>query len=336
LEATDRLEHSGPVGDAPPPRRHPYRGFVLRVAGGLALVVFLIRRAGGVRILSVLARERPLYFIAAAALYLAGLVVQVFRWRMLAAIVSIRAPFSEFFAYYFVGAFTNLFVPGLVGGDVARALYLGRKHDRLGQAAASAIADRLIGIMALFWLGAAGASWAARDGTLPATVTTPVILIGLASFVVYLAGPLIAGLEQLMPHRLARLAGLMTPFMRRPTALIPAIILSLLLQFEIVLGQYVMSLGLGLSIPFSLFLLCVPIANAFASIPITIGGLGLREGAYVKLFGMAGVASTNAVALGLLSFSMAVIGGLAGAIPFITTPIPPLRAPKATETPSAP
>ncbi len=334
MGATDRVEDSSRGADPAPPRRHPYRGFVLRVGAGLVLVVFLVRHAGGVKIFSVLARERPVYFIAAATLYMSGLVVQVFRWRLLAAIVLIRAPLREFFAYYFVGAFTNLFVPGMVGGDAARALYLGRKHDRLGPAAASAVADRLIGMMALFWIGATGASWAARDGTLPATVTTPVILIGLAGFVVYLAGPLIARLELLMPHRLARLAGLMTPFMRRPTALIPAIVLSLLLQFEIVVCQYVLSLGLGLSIPFSLFLLCVPIANAFASIPITIAGLGLREGAYVKLFGMAGVASTDAVALGLLSFSMAVIGGLAGAIPFMTTPIPPLRAPKAAETSS--
>jgi len=321
LATTDPLEYSErDDATAPAAAGHPYLGFALRAAAGVAVIAFLIRKAGGRTIVSLLMRERPAYFAAAIALYLAGQTMSAYRWRLLAAIVGIRGRFRQFLAYYFIGVFTNLFLPGLVGGDAARAIYLGREHDRMGHAVASTVADRLIGLMALFWF-AATAVWALNHGILPASVTRPVMLLGLAGFAAYLAAPLIARAEHLLPHRLARPIGLVTPYLHRPAALIAPLGLSLLLQISLMIGQYILALGLGLSIPLYVIMLCLPIANTFASIPVTIGGLGLREGAYTVLFGMAGVTRVDAVALGLIWFASATLGGLAGIIPFLTTPV---------------
>jgi glycosyltransferase 2 family protein len=321
LAATDPLEY-WERGDAtaPPAAGHPYLGFAIRAAAGVGLIAFLIRKAGGRTIVSLLMRERPAYFAAAIVLYVAGQAMSAYRWQLLAAIVGLRGKFRRFLAYYFIGMFTNLFLPGLVGGDAARAIYLGREHDRMGPAVASTVADRLVGLMALCWF-AATLVWALNDGILPASVTRPVILLGLAGFAAYLAAPLIARAEHLMPHRLARPIGLVTPYLHRPAALIVPLGLSLLLQISLVIGQYILALGLGLSIPLYVMLLCLPIANTFASIPVTIGGLGLREGAYTLLFGMAGVSRVDAVALGLLWFASATLGGLVGIIPFLITPV---------------
>src|SRR5262249_57078600 len=94
--------------------------------------------------------------------------------------------------YYFVGMFTNLFVPGLVGGDAARAVYLGRRHHRLGEAAASVVADRGVGMLALFWF-----AWAMtllmRDAV-PAEVIKPTAAAGALAFAAFAAAPLIARL----------------------------------------------------------------------------------------------------------------------------------------------
>jgi glycosyltransferase 2 family protein len=305
-----------------PPRS--WRGLAVRALLGAGLLAFLLHRFGGSAVLTLLARERLGYFAAVVAIYIAGQVMSAYRWRLVATVVSIRAPFREFVAYYFIGVFTNLFVPGLVGGDAARALYLGRSHGRLGPAAASALADRGAGFLVVLWF-AAGAAWWLNDGMLPPSVTTPTIAIGVLALAGYLAFPLIARLEKFMPHRMVRYAAMITPYLHRPAALIPAMILSLVLQVSLVVGQYILALGLGLSIPFSIFFLCVPIAGVFASLPLTLNGLGVREGAYAVLFGMAGVASADAVALGLLYFAASMVVGLTGVIPFLTTPTPALR-----------
>jgi hypothetical protein len=75
-------------------------------------------------------------------------------------------------------------------------------------------------------------------------------------------------------------------------------------------------------VPLSLFILCVPIANVFASLPLTLNGLGIRETANLLLFGMAGMRKEDAIALGLLWFAVTMVGGLTGAIAFVTTPTP--------------
>jgi uncharacterized membrane protein YbhN (UPF0104 family) len=89
-----------------------------------------------------------------------------------------------------------------------------------------------------------------------------------------------------------------------------------------VVAQYVLGLGLGLNIPPWLFLLCVPTTNTLASAPLTFNGLGVREGLYVVLFGMAGVPKADAAALGLLWFVITTFAGLCASVAFITVPTP--------------
>ena len=112
------------------------------------------------------------------------------------------------------------------------------------------------------------------------------------------------------------------PYMRRPAALIPAIILSLILQAALAVCQYLLARGLGLHTTLATFMLCVPIANVFASLPITLNGLGVREAAYVVLFGYAGLARPDTIALGLLWFASTMLGGLTGIFAFVTTKLP--------------
>ena len=139
---------------------------------GIAIVGFLLWHYDARPALRTLARERPLYFAATVAIYVAGQVMSAWRWQLLAAVLNLRGPFPEFVRYYFIGVFTNLFVPGLVGGDAARAFYLGRRHGKMGEAIASALADRGYGLLALFWF-AALIAMTMNHGTLTPNVIRP-------------------------------------------------------------------------------------------------------------------------------------------------------------------
>jgi uncharacterized membrane protein YbhN (UPF0104 family) len=306
------------------PRKNPYGAFAIRAALGIAVVALLLGHYDARPVFHALARERLGYFLAAIALYVASQVMSAWRWQLLARLNSIPGPFREYLAYYFVGVFTNLFVPGLVGGDAARALYLGRRHDRLAAAIASVVADRGIGLLALFWF-AAGCALTMRAVTLPPSVLHVTVTIGAIALAGWLASPLLAGLMPRFGGRFARLAGFLEPilpYMRRPAALIPAIILSLLLQATLAVCQYLLARGLGLHTSLATFMLCVPIANVFASLPITLNGLGVREAAYLVLFGYAGLARPDTIALGLLWFASTMLGGLTGIFAFVTTKLP--------------
>src|ERR1700722_1612322 len=303
------------------PRQNPLAAFGLRAVLGIAVVAILIGHYDARPVFRALARERIGYFVAAIALYLASQVMSAWRWQLLARLNSIAGPFREYLAYYFVGVFTNLFVPGLVGGDAARALYLGRRHDRLGESTASVLADRGIGLIALFWF-AAGGALTLRSVELPASIVHVTVTIGAAAFAGWLTSPLIARLAGHLGGRLARLTAPFLCYLRRPIAIVPAIVLSLILQASLAVCQFILARGLGLGISLATFMLCVPIANVFASLPITLNGLGVREAAYLVLFSRAGLSKADTIALGLLWFASTMIGGLSGIIAFVTTKLP--------------
>ncbi|MGC1399540.1 lysylphosphatidylglycerol synthase transmembrane domain-containing protein [Candidatus Binatus sp.] len=303
---------------------HPYRAFAMRAGLGVTVIAILLWRYDARPIFRILGRERAAYFGAVVVLYVAGQAMCAYRWQLLAALLKVHGRYSEFLAYTFVGMFTNLFVPGLIGGDTARSIYLGRRYGRMGEAIASVVADRGVGLIGLFWLAAFAAVFL-NFAPIPSSVITPTIAVGAITFAGFLAAPLVARLIHLMPRPIRRAGGIVTPYLHHPATLIPAIALSILLQVTLAVGQYFLALGLGLTVPLSLFILCVPIANVFASLPLTLNGLGIRESAYLVLFGMGGMRKEDAIALGLLWFTATMLGGLTGAIAFVTTPAPMLE-----------
>jgi glycosyltransferase 2 family protein len=287
----------------------------------VALVAVLLWRHDARPILRILGRERGSCFAAAVVLYLAGQALSSYRWKLLAAMLKMDGRYREFLAYYFIGVFTNLFVPGLLGGDAAKSVYLARRHGRMGEAIASVVADRGVGLLGLVWLAALAALFL-NFTPLPPSVIIPTVAAGAISLAGFLASPLLARMLHLMPRPIRRAGGLVAPYLHNPAALAVPIALSIVLQTAMATSQYLLAVGLGLTVPLSLFILCVPIANVFASLPLTLNGLGIRESAYLLLFGMAGMRNEDAIALGLLWFAATVVGGLTGAIAFVTTPAP--------------
>ncbi|MBV8451918.1 MAG: flippase-like domain-containing protein [Deltaproteobacteria bacterium] len=297
--------------------------FAIKLAAGFSLVAFILWHYDLRSSFQLIRRERPILFVAAIALYVAGQVMSAFRWQFLAGLNGLSGGFSDYLAYYFIGMFTNIFVPGLVGGDALRALYLGRRQQRIGPAFASVMADRGIGLLTLFWLAAAAALCTTRV-RLPASILRVTLAAGGTSLLAFLAAPLLAKWIS-QTNRLNRLLAPIIPYLCRPIRLAPAIALSAVLQLSLAVCQYLLAIGLGLDIAVTTFVLIVPITNVIASLPITINGLGMREAGYLVLLGMAGVSKEQAVALSLLYFAATLAGGFTGVFAFVTTPMP--RAP---------
>jgi glycosyltransferase 2 family protein len=295
--------------------------FGLRLGLGAACLGLFLWLYGARHIMHALERERPEFFAAAIILYLAGQVMSSYRWMLLARITGLAGRAREYLAYYFIGMFTNLFVPGLVGGDAARSAFVGVRNRRMGEAVASVIADRGVGLAALFWF-AAIAALTVTSVSLPRELENAVVAIGALSLLGYLSAPLLVLPVRHLTGRLAQIVRPLIPYCHAQVGLILPLALSLVLQGSLAFCQYLLAIGMRLNVPVSAMMLVVPMANVAASLPLTFNGLGVREGVYLLLFGMAGVPHQDAVALGLAWFSCTMIGGLAGVVPFVITPMP--------------
>ena len=74
-----------------------------------------------------------------------------------------------------------------------------------------------------------------------------------------------------------------------------------------------MAQALGLPISFGILLLCIPLVNLVVLLPISIGGFGVREGAYYYLLSCFGVSAGEAVLLSLAVYALLVFVAAVGA-----------------------
>ncbi len=295
----------------------------LLVSGGL-LAYFLTRIHIG-RFLQTFTTAKFSDIAIAMAVYLITQGVSALRWTILARPLGVNTPFKDMLRYYFIGMFFNLFAPGTVGGDVCRVYYLVRDEKARAKgyavttmnATLSVLMDRAIGMIVLVWLGAAGLLLFPYYA-IPhvARLATYLLAVGL------LAGILITPwLRRLLPsdgHPLiVKLRLAFRAYRTHWIALLNATLLSVGLHLIQAWMHVVMGDALGLAIPFSFAVILYPLVGTFAAIPISLNGLGLREGGYAVLLGQIGISREHGIAFGILLLLVVTADSLVGGVIYL-------------------
>jgi hypothetical protein len=97
-------------------------------------------------------------------------------------------------------------------------------------------------------------------------------------------------------------------------AILGVILLSLGVQFLVVVAMWVAARSIEIHSAFYIFLIFIPIVNLSVAIPLTINGVGLRESVYYLLFSQIGVPVESAVTLGFLNFAVVAMTSLPGGV----------------------
>jgi uncharacterized membrane protein YbhN (UPF0104 family) len=266
-----------------------------------------------------LGRATLSHFGAAVVLSLGAIGVGAARWGLLVEAYGAprKPPFARLCRLYWIGFFYN-FLPGAVGGDVVRGLATRESFGAGGGTAAVAVVlvERVLGLTGLLCITATMALLRPAQGTID---VLPWSMLGLA-----LAACAVLGVS--VAHRVApRLPGFARTFagrlpaLTRPGAFAIALLLSFGTQTLGALGAHVILAEIAPTVTLADSLALVPLASAAAYFPLTPGGAGAREGAFVALFGAIGVAHEDALAASLVILAAnLVVAGLGGALQLAT------------------
>jgi uncharacterized membrane protein YbhN (UPF0104 family) len=256
--------------------------------------------------------------LLAVALYLVGQVMSAFRWWLIGRSVGLHEPFAAYVRFYFIGMFFMFFGPSTLGGDVVRSLYLAEGGGRRARAFNSVLFDRLNGLVILVAIGAAAFlifptyRGLAPEFTLMFYVT---VAFGSALFFGWMLAPRLVRLLLPEDHKIRRFVTTdLGPFWTDRGMLVAASTVSFFFHLVQIAAQWVVSGALGLEVPFSYICVFHPLVSAIASIPISLSGIGLREGGYLYFLTKIGIDQPSAVAYGslwlLVIIANSVIGGL--------------------------
>jgi uncharacterized membrane protein YbhN (UPF0104 family) len=302
--------------------RARYLGWGLRLAGTVAAlaVVFSIVPVG--EVIAAARRLPPALWLAALGLFLVAHAITAAKWWLL---IGGHGTFGQVYKAHLAGLGANLALPGVAGGDVVRAALVIRAQGRADAVAAGSIADRLIdtGALALlallgFWavlahdLSLAGLAWRLAVLALLATG-------GLLAFALVRLPELAPGEQAGKVKRLAlSTAAALARLARTPRLLVAGLLASLAAQLLLIAINVALAQALALHLPFAVWAYGWSLAKIIAILPISLGGLGVREASLAALFQPFGAAPGLVVAVGLIwqtiLYASGVLGILVGAL----------------------
>jgi hypothetical protein len=260
----------------------------------------------------------------ALALYQLGILVRSWRWQTLLQAQGVRAPLRKLLGLYYVGTFFNSFLPSGFGGDVVRMYELSQQGADGALATSTVLVDRALGLLLLFIMAlvALPFSWQ----LVPASVIRALLALIVGSVLgvwLFLNRRLVGGLSahigilrKVLANR--KVASFYDSFPRYGAlALARASAASLAFNLTLIAAQVYLARAVDVHISLGYFFLFVPILSSLLLLPISVSGLGVREGGYVLLFGQAGVASSQALAMSLLFYALNLATGVVGGVLYI-------------------
>jgi len=310
---------------------------LLRIVISLGLLAFLLAKVGMRETWESLRGANVGYLLAVFLLYLLSIVLRSYRWRIFLNAQGVRASLPKLISLYLIGVFFNLVLPSGFGGDVVRIYELSQHSSRTASSITTVFMDRLSGFLALFAMAASALAFSYR--LVPPEVGVTIIAIFLASLVgtgALFSHPLWRRLRGLpLLSSLAHKESVKELYLSAQTySLVPfvqAISLSLAFNILLMIMNYLAALSFGVRISFWYFLLFIPIISFLLVLPISLGGLGVREGAYLYLFSRVGVPSSSALAISLSIYAVTVATGLIGALIYAVEGYRGMRGEKGSE-----
>jgi hypothetical protein len=308
----------------------------------VGLIVFLFYKLSPSNLLAHLAHLNPWRLVASTAIFFVSVIMGAYQWHLLLKAGGIALPFAKTFKVYFVGLFFNNFLPAGVGGDVMKIYDVSRVGNDPHQVFAVTMLDRVIGIAGLCLLALAASFLCLGATDLP----------NLRLYIVIFAGCVAPVLALILNKRLSRgvrklfgritLGGLggrfdiifrhLGEYRRLRLLLMKLTVLAMGVQFLRVLTHVIAAQSLGIAITplsFLVFFVFVPLLSLIMILPISINGLGVREGMGILLFTQIGFSREQALLMELITYAIMVVVSILGGIFFFQRNISRPRESKA-------
>jgi len=303
---------------------------VLKVVVSLGLLAFLGSRLDWSHVWEGIEAMPAWAFIAALVLQVSGTFVGNWRWWTVLDTHALGYSFRELLPQYFIGSFFSILLPTSTGGDLFRMYFIYRQGHGAAKAVSPVIIERVIGLVTMVGLATFALLFVKYDSPVYSALSLtlpPVFLI----MVLALAAlgldptywPVHRFIERWTRYRLVNaalgIAETVHDYLRQPGMVVRLVMLTVLLQITEIVVFYILGRGVGADLPLVAYAVAVPMMFVVSSLPITVGGLGVRELAAVELFRAGGMATGQAATIALLFIPILLLASLPGLVAFLRT-----------------
>jgi uncharacterized protein (TIRG00374 family) len=323
----------GRAAEPAPARRGLSLRGILQLAVGVGALALVILKSDAQGIAEALRNTRAAYLPLAVLASFLVTWLMAYRWSVILAARGFRFRVRRLFAYYLIGSFFTNFVPGgSLSGDLARLIYIDREVRDKAFVLSTLVYERLVGMFTLLLVGLAATLISRRYvQTDPAVYLVEAILalafIAIAALMSEAVSTRIARLVESVSAKFkvrrigeaaARTILAISGLRRHKGLLARTVLISALIRVVWGLGCYVVSQAMGLPLTLPIVFAFISLADLIRLMPISIGGLGVREWALVALFASVDISQEKALTFSLLVFAPIYLNAITGGIIYIS------------------
>jgi len=310
-----------------------WRGLVQVAIGAGALAVVLIKiDARGLSDAIRSTRWGYLPFAVAAAFAVCWLMA--YRWSAILRVRGHQVETHRLFVYYLIGAFFTNFVPGgSASGDIARLVYVDREIRDKPFVLSTLIYERLVGVFTLLLIGliATVSSRAFEEHARAIYLAEAVLGLGfiasamlMSDFVSTRVARLIVsvgsrfGIERISGAA-ARTLTAISELRRHRAMLLRTVLVSISVRLVWGLGCFAVAQALDLPLGLPTVFAFMSLVDLLRLMPLSVGGLGVREWLIIALFAGVGISRERALTFSILAFAPIYLTAITGGIIYVLT-----------------
>ena len=267
-----------------------------------------------------------LWMVLAYAAFSVVVTCAVLRWQLLLRAQGLILKFVSLIEYFMIGLFFNNFMLGATGGDLVKAYYVAKEtHHKKPEAMTTVFIDRIVGMFALICIALVALLFHMHDPKMKKVSIAIYGFFGLfTAFALLFINkqlvkkiPFVGSFAQRLPFRetLGRVYDAFYVYHNHRGVIAGAFAYSLFLQLTMVMIICGLGKALGITgVALIHYLLLVPVISTISALPISFGGLGLGEGAYVYFFNLVTEQTAKYLALALMARFLTVLWSLVGGL----------------------
>jgi uncharacterized membrane protein YbhN (UPF0104 family) len=320
-----------PEASVAPSSARRYVVLALKIVVSIVLLSLLFSKIDVARLWAIARRASLRWFGVALAIYSLTMIASTWRWYLLLRTQEVNLRRRWLFGSFMVASFFNNFLPSNIGGDVIRISDTARAARSKTLAATVVLMDRVLGLMALIFVAAVGATaaGAVHPAALPiwpvwlwagllagAAASAPAVLapVGFSR----LLQPLTVFHPEWVGSRIDTLIEVLTRFRARPGTLARCFATAVFVQGTMVLFYFAVTYALHLNVSLSDIAVIVPISFVVQMLPVSFGGFGVREATFSIYFSRIGQPIESAIAMSLIGQALIILFSLTGAAVYIS------------------
>lgn len=280
---------------------------------GIGIFIYLLVKLDVRKVLGEISHMNLFYLVFIIPLVGIFICMQTLKWYVIARKQKINVPFFTAVKINLISNFYGFITPSKLG-SVIRADYLKKySDDKIGKGLSNFVLDKVLDLGSLFFLGAL-MTFIFREEIGENAKISPIIPLILLIIIVACTlfflkkerAKMILGFvyAKLLPEKIREKAKItfhsFYEDMPNKRFLLSVALLNLVAWISIISVSYVIGLSIGINISFFYYLVIMPICTIVAQIPISISGLGIREGTMIILFGIFNVPAIKVFSLGVI------------------------------------